>query len=220
MANNSGSIEDIRKKFYEIHELASTSIHESGHVIYGLLHHVKIESVQVFENKKNKRVEGLTHYESRNLPEINDIDLFNERLHTEICLSYAGLIAEQLQFKIITGSDKFPMFLKEGSSDDITSAADLFQKYNLVEAGRKRLNYKRKLFKLIKEELQNNWDAVTLVAHNLFKKKKLNHLDLQKLLTRKTKDKQFWRNKFKEINSIYHANKALDEKDILCIVDI
>ncbi len=219
-SSNSGSIGNIRKKFHETHELISTAYHEAGHTVYGLLHHIKIESVSVFEVKKSKRIEGFCHYDhSRDIATIEDQDLFNDRLHAEICLSYAGLSAERRHFKMISGSDKFPMFLREGSSNDITEAAALFQKYNLVEAGRKRYNYKQKLIKGVNQELQESWDAVTLVAHGLFKKKKLYYSDLQNLLSRKTEDKQFWKDQFKTINYIYNT-EGLDEKEIKTILAI
>ena len=62
MASNTGSITDIRKKFHSLHDLISTSYHEAGHTIYGLLHGLNIELVQVFETKKTKRIDGFTHY--------------------------------------------------------------------------------------------------------------------------------------------------------------
>src|SRR5678816_3676208 len=136
MANSSAGIGNIRKKFHETHELISTAYHEAGHTVYGLLHCIKIESVSVFEVKKSKRIEGFTHYDHpKDIAEIEDPVLFNERLHAEIGLSYAGLVAEKHHFKMISGSDRFPMFLREGSSCDINEAAALFQKYNLVEPG-------------------------------------------------------------------------------------
>lgn len=221
MANNSvGSIGDIRKKFHEIHELISTSYHEAGHTIYGLLHFMKIESVYVFEDKKSKRIEGFTHYNSPTVVDIKDSTLQNNRLYAEIGLSYAGLIAEKHHFKMISGSDKFPMFLKEGSSHDIKSAADLFQKYNISEPGRKRYQYKKKMIRDIDHELQDNWDAVTLVAHGLIKKKKLYFSDLVTLLSKKTEDREFWKEQLKAINYFYDNAASLDEKDLKSILSL
>jgi len=217
-SNNTGSIGNIRKKFHETHELISTAYHEAGHTVYGLLHCIKIESVAIFKDKKSKRIEGFTHYNSLALSDIQDPELFNDRLHSEICLSYAGLIAEKHHFKAISGSDKFPMFLRDGSSSDITSAAALFQKYNLVEPGRKRYNYKQKLMKSIHQELKDHWDAITLVAHGLFKKKKIYYAELQQMLTRKTDDKQFWKENFRDINYLYDNAESLDEKDVKSIL--
>lgn len=217
---NSSAINNIRKKFHETHELISTSYHEAGHTIYGLLHFMRIESVYVFEDKKSKRIEGFTHYNSPTISSIQDSVLFDNRLYAEIGLSYAGLIAEKHQFKMISGSDKFPMFLKDGSSYDITSAAKLFQKYNLSEPGRKRYQSKKKLIKEINLELQANWDAITLVAHALIKKKKLDFPDLMNLLSKKSENKEFWKNQLKAINHFYDNADCLDEKDLKSILSL
>lgn len=221
MSSNPGSIGNIRKKFYETHEFISTAYHEAGHTIYGLLHHVKVESVSVFIDKKSKRIEGFTHYDDNpELANIKDPILLNDRLHTEIGLSYSGLVAEKRYFRMISGSDKFPMFLREGSSNDINSAAALFQKYNLIEAGRKRYNYKKKMMKLIDQELLENWDAISAVAHALFKKNKINYLELQEVLTKKTEHRKFWKEQFKSIDSFYENIEALDEKHLKYILSL
>ena len=65
MTNNGvGTIANVRKKFHSTHELITTSYHEAGHAVYGLLKCMKIEEVSVFENKKTKRIEGFTYYKS------------------------------------------------------------------------------------------------------------------------------------------------------------
>jgi ATP-dependent Zn protease len=221
MANNStGSIGNIRKKFHETHELISTSYHEAGHTVYGLLHFMNIGPVLVFEDKKSKRIHGFTHYDPSQLSQIQDPVLFSDRLHAEIGLSYAGLVAEKRHFKMISGSDKFPMFLKEGSSHDFAEAATLFDKYNLSEPGRKRYKYKQKLLKLVDQELQEHWDAVTLVAHGLFKKKNIELSELKVLLTRKTEDKEFWKKIFKVHDQMYSNSEPLDEKDLKSILSL
>jgi ATP-dependent Zn protease len=220
MADNRGSIADIRKKFHQTHELISTSYHEAGHTVYGLLHFMKIQSVLVFEEKKSKRICGFTHYDSPSIIEIKDPDLFNERLHSEICLSYAGLVAEKRHFKIMSGSDKFPMFLRDGSSTDINYASILFQKYNLMDSGKKRYHYKQSLMREIDVELQDNWDAVTLVAHSLFKKKKLYFHDLRSLLSKKSEHKEFWKKQCLAIGDFYQNAGTLDEKELKSILSL
>jgi hypothetical protein len=198
-------IHDIRKKITQVYEMVLCATHEAGHAIFGLLHHMKVESVCIFENKKTKRVEGLTYFDlGISLEHIYDSKLFNQRLHDEICMRYAGLTAEKHHFKITSGSDRFPIFLRDGSSDDTMNAAKLIRQYNMTDPGRKRYLYKKKAIKETLLELQNNWEAVTLVAHALFKRKKLTYIELQELLTKKTNNKAFWREKFKEINNIYH----------------
>jgi len=219
-SNNAGSIGNIRKKFHYTHELISTAYHEAGHTVYGLLHHMNIDSVLVFEDKKSKRIHGFTHYDPAELSEIQDANLFNDRLHAEICLSYAGLVAEKRSFKLLSGTDKFPMFLREGSCHDFSEAAELFQKWALCKPGRERYNYKQKLIKQIDQELIDHWDAVSLVAHGLFKKKKILFSELQDLLTKKSQNKQFWKNQFKAINYMYNNNETLDEKELKSILSI
>jgi len=221
MANNgSGSIQDIRKKFHETHELISTSYHESGHTIYGLLHFMKIDPVYVFENKKTKRIEGFTHYESKDIETVSDPELLLERVVSEICFSYAGLAAEKYYFKLVSGSDKLPMFLRDGSSDDTLYSASLINKYEVSPPGKKRYDYKKKLIRGVTKELTNNWDAVTLVSHNLFQKKRLNFYDLKDLLTKKTKNKEFWKEQFKKIEYIYNSAENVSDHKLKLIFSI
>lgn len=219
MANNGvGTIDKVRKKVTYTHELISTSYHEAGHTVYALLHHMKVPLVYVYENRKYKRIDGFCHYEMfRDLSNITDEFLFSQRVHAEICIKYAGLTAEKYHFKNISGSDKFPMVLRDGSSEDTLSAAALIKQYNLAEPGRKRYAYKKLLIKETLSELRQHWDAVTLVSHALFNKKKLTYEDIKILLSRKTKDKEFWKNQFKLIDYIFDNIEALDEKELKSI---
>ena len=215
-----GTIGEIRKKVTKTHELISTAYHEAGHTVYALLHHMFVQSVYIFEHKKWKRIHGFTHYNSPSVSSIKDSDLQQSLLINEIKLSYAGLTAEKYHFKCISGSDKFPMFLKDGSSDDTLSAAALMKKYNLAPPGKKRYNYKQKLIRETLHELQLHWDAVTVIAHALFKHKKLSFEDLRLLLTKKTRNKKFWTEQFKEISFIYENAATLDEKQLKYILSV
>lgn len=220
MANNIvGSLDLVRKKLQYTTDLISTSYHEAGHTVYGLLYLMKITSVWVFENKKCKRIEGFTHYELPvDLSEVKDSTLLSEVIKAEICLKYAGLAAEKYHFKSISGSDKYPLFLRDGSSDDTLAAAALIRQYNLVPPGKKRYNFKKKLIKETLKELQDNWDAVTVIAHALFKKKRLSYVTLKKLLTKHTNDPEFWKQIFYNLDSIFSKHAPLDEKDIKYIL--
>jgi len=220
MASNIGSISDIRKKFHKLHDLISTSYHEAGHTIYGLLHGMNIESVSVSETKKTKRIGGITQFNLWDLHEIQDDRVLNNRLSASICIFYAGLLAEKRFFKMISGSDKFPMFLKDGSSDDFAEANTLIKKYNLAEAGPPRYRYKQKLLKEVDKELQQNWDAVTIIAHGLVNKKKLNYLDLKELLLKKANNKEFWRQQFKIHEELRQNSDPLDENAIKYILHL
>lgn len=220
MANNGvGSLDQVRKKLTYTTDLISTSYHEAGHTVYGLLHFMKISSVWVVENKKLKRFEGFCHYEiGLDLSEIKDSVICAERVKAEVCLKYAGLAADRYHFKSISGSDKYPLFLRTGSSDDILEAAALIREYNLAPPGKKRYNFKNKLIKETSKDLQDNWDAVTIVAHTLFKKKRLSYISLKKLLTTQTNDPGFWKHNFSILESIFNKQNPLDEKELKYIL--
>jgi len=212
------SIADIRKKSTYTQDLICTSYHEAGHAIFTLLHNMRVPLINLFENKTNKRVEGYCRYETPiELEDIKDPELFNYQLIAEIKIKYAGLAAEKYHFKTVSGSDKFPMFLRYGSSDDTLSAAALIKQFNLVAPGKKRYNYKQKLIKDTTQLLIEHWDAVVLISHRLFQKKKINYQQLKNILTKKTKNTEFWKNKFKKIEFIF---KNLDELDELKIKPI
>lgn len=221
MANNSvKSITDFKKKAYLIQELISTSYHEAGHTIYGLLRCMKIECVYVFEDKKIKRINGFTYYNSPTLEKIKDFTLLSDRINAEIGLAYSGLIAEKYYFKIGSGSERFPIFLRQGSSNDTYFASKIIKKYNLSPSGKKRFLFKKKIIKDVQQELQENWNAVILVAHALFKNKKLSYLELKELLTKKASNKEFWKKQFEAISYQYDNASTLEEKDFKYMLGI
>lgn len=218
MANNTGSIGDIRKKVTHTHELISTAYHEAGHTIYGLLHYMKVNMVHVFEDKKYKRICGFTHFNYPIAIEVDDLELSKELMKAEICVNYAGLAAEKYHFKNVSGSDKFPGFWKNGSSSDTISAAALIKQYSLATPGRKRYTFKKKLIKETNSELQKHWDAVILVSHALFQRKRLYYSDLKELLIKKSENKEFWKEQFKNIDYIFENGDDLDEKSLKSIL--
>lgn len=202
-------ISDVRKKVTLTHDFISTSHHEAGHTVYGLLHFMMIYSVLIFQNKQNKRVEGWTHYYSPEFDKIEDPALKLERLHAEVGLSYAGLAAEKRQYKLHSGSDKFLTCL-DGSCKDRKEAAELIRKHDLAPAGRQRTNFKKRMIRKVDRELQEHWDAVTIVAHALFRKKRLSFANLKSLLTTKTENKEFWKERFKTISRYYDHEDEFD----------
>lgn len=204
-------ISKVRKKVTLTHDFISTSHHEAGHTIYALLHHMIVHSVWVFINKRNKRVEGWTHYDSIDYSDLEDKELQAERLNAEVGLSYAGLVAEKYVYKLHSGSDKFPSFL-DGSSKDLKEASDIIKKYNIAPPGDKRYNYKKRMVRRVARELEEHWDAVSAVAHALFKKKRLTFNDLKNVLTKKTENKEFWKERMKVIQKAYKS-EDLDEKE-------
>jgi hypothetical protein len=220
MTNESGSINNLRKKVTKTHELIAVSYHESGHTIYGLLHYMKIGSVTVFNNSKSSRGEGTTNYETAFDENISDPVLFDFWLKSELGLCYAGTCAERLYFKIISGSDKVPKFLKEGSEDDMSSAAQLISKYDLAAAGKKRYVYKQKMLKNTAALLEQYWDDIVLISHSLFDKKRLYYTDIKSLLCKKSKNKSFWKEQFKVIDHLSDNAGKLDVKTLKSIMPI
>lgn len=219
MAKGTGSIAEIRKKVTKTHEFISTSYHEAGHTIYALLHLMKVTSVNVFEDKKLKRIHGNTYYDyPSDFDDIQDPYLLNTLLRAEIGISYAGLIAEKTLFRSISGSRQTPTFISDGSQDDNKSAREVIKKYNLAPPGPKRTAYKRKLMREVQHELHTHWDAVMVVSHALFKHRRLSFDDLQELLTKKTHNRKFWKEQFKNICYFYDNSKTLDEKDLKSIL--
>jgi hypothetical protein len=198
-----GSIDYFRKKVTKTYEFISTSYHEAGHTVYGLLNYMNIESIIVYEDKKLKRICGFTYYDSPKLDSIECDELLSNRVHAEIGLSYAGLVAEKRQFALASGSNKFPLFLKDGSSDDTIEASNIMRKYQVAPPGRKRYEFKKKMIREVGTQLQEHWDAVTIIAHALFRKKQLSTAEVKDLLIKKSKNKKFWKNQFKMIESIY-----------------
>jgi len=219
MAKGTGSIADIRKKVTKTHEFISTSYHEAGHTIYALLHLMRVSSASVFEDKKLKRVHGNTYYEyPSDFDEVQDQDLLNTLVRAEVGISYAGLIAEKSLFRSISGSKQTPTFISDGSGSDNKSAREVIKKYNLAPPGPKRTAYKQKVMREVQQELHDNWDAVMVVSHALFRHRRLSFEDLQELLTKKTHNKKFWKDQFKKISHFYNNSKTLDEKDLKIIL--
>ena len=219
MANGVGSIGEIRKKVTKTHEFISTSYHEAGHTIYALLHLMKIIHVAVFENKKLKRIHGETYYDHPvDFNSVKDSDMLANLVRADMGMGYAGLIAEKTLFKSISGSSQTPIFIIEGSADDNKDAAGLMTKYNLVPPGPKRAAFKKKLMREVQGELHFHWEAVTLLAHALFKHRKLSGQDVATLLITRSKNKKFWKEQFKKINYIYDNSASLDEKDLKIMV--
>lgn len=180
------------KVLAEYFDLIMTAHHEAGHVICGLLHQFKIDAVHVFPNSKYQRIDGLTLYDDNPRPS-------SRWLNSEFCISYAGMIAEQILFQNIFGNRKLPMILKGGSSDDIFSAGKLMQKYNVGSPGKSRSRFKKKIIQKTTAQLTKYWDDVILLAHVLIQKRHLYFSDLRLLLIQKSKNKTFWKKQFQKI---------------------
>lgn len=216
MSKGTGSISEIRRKVTKTHEFIYTSYHEAGHVIYALLHLMKVSSVFIAEDKK--RTQGLACYDTPgDLNVLEDPELINILIKAEIGVSYAGLIAERALFKSISGSRKIPTFI-DGATEDNKCARNAIEKYNLAPPGPKRKAFKQKLMREVQNELYTHWDAVTLIAHALFHRRRLKFEDIQTILIKKSRNKKFWKDQFKKINHYHNNCEVLDEKDLKSII--
>jgi RNase P protein component len=219
MAKNAESLSSVRKKVTHTHELIATSHHEAGHTIYALLQFIMVYSVRVFPNKKNKRIEGFTHFYP--LVETHDLEtspLLDNRLNAEVGFYYAGLAAEKLQYKLHSGSDRLPSVLY-GSYQDLKSAATLIKDYQIASPGDKRRNYKKRIIRKVNRELKEYWGDVVIVAHSLFQRKRLSFSDLKNLLTKKSENKEFWKEHLKVLNNLSEKS-PIDEKEFRSILSL
>lgn len=205
---NSGR--SITQKLSRDYELISACYHEAGHTVYGLLNFIKIQAVAVNIFAKNTDDLGYTHYETID-GIFKDHNILEFLKLAEININYAGLVAEKIYYKDICGSDKFPMMLRKGCSEDILKAADLIKKFDLAPPGKKRYLFKKKILRDSKILLEEHWDAIKLIAHALYNKKKLFYSDLKDLLTKKSDNKEFWKNRFRDINLLFDSPETLDE---------
>jgi len=205
---------NVVKKQAHDYELIAMSWHEAAHTICGLYNFTKIYNVHVMSDK---------HTNGNTLYEICDPDNIENKLLAKILLIfevqtlYAGLVGEKLYYKEICGSDNFPMHLRIGSSNDIQDAARIIHKYNLANPGKARFLFKKQVQNDTKNILTEYWDDIRLVAHVLYKNKELEYDELKYFLTRKSINKEFWRDRFKYIKLIYGGNE-LDEKYLKDII--
>ena len=88
----------------------------------------------------------------------------------------------------------------------MSEAAKIIDKHNIVESGQARYLFKKKVFSNVTKELDVHWEDITLLSHLLYKKKSLEYKDIKNCLIKKSKDKKFWKEKFRIIEVIYKDN--------------
>ena len=191
------------------YQLTAACWHESAHTICGLHNFMKVYRVHV---RSNEEEHGRTHYELYDSEVISNKLLLKILLIYEVQTLYAGLVGERMYYKDICGSDAFPMHLRIGSSDDIKHAALIISKYNLAVPGKNRSLFKKQIQRDVKDILMHYWSDVRLIAHCLYKFKDLNFKDLRFYLTHKSDNQEFWKQRFKDIKTLYANNMKLDEK--------
>lgn len=210
---------DSKKNLPNIHDWISTAYHEAGHAIYGLARGMEIPKVIIFKNHQVNMMEGLTYYTYPVAESFANKKIQNYILQSEIGFFYAGLLAEKQFYKISTGSDKFPLLLRNGSSTDTLSAAAIIKKYNLSPPGKERYAFKQKQIKKTYKLVEKYWGDISLIAHALFKKKKLTFLEIEQILIKNSTKKIFWKNQFKLIKQVY-TDPEMDYdvlKNALCV---
>lgn len=90
--------------------------------------------------------------------------------------------------------------------EDMSEAAKIIDKNNIVESGQARYLFKKKVFSNVTKELDVHWEDITLLSHLLYKKKSLEYKDIKNCLIKKSKDKKFWKEKFRIIELIHNQN--------------
>lgn len=205
-----------KKRLSHEFEIITTAFHEAGHVISGLLNMLKVQSVGIdakIDRDKNKDLGYTNFLIAADFQCVEDADLFNELLIREIYVNYAGLAAEKLFYKDTCGTYNIPMIIKVGSYMDRDRCSELISTYNLAPPGKKRFLFKKKALSYSMRQLEESWSDVKLVAHALFRKKRLSYDQLKSLLIRKSEYKEFWKLHFKKINTLYNNYQYMSDKD-------
>jgi hypothetical protein len=200
----------------------TTSFHEAGHALSALLNfgYVHCVSLQISKNKKTPEYLGEARYDgAANLGTVSDPDLINWLVLSDITIYQSGLASEKIFYKEICGTSKVPYIIKEGSQIDFSYVSEIVKKYDLAPPGKKRYLFKNKMFRATQHLLQENWGDVIIIAHALFQSRKLTHLDLKSLLLRKSINKKFWKEQFKNIE-LLNNNTELTDSQIKKIIKL
>lgn len=192
----------LKKQSFD-YELIAMSYHEAGHVVSGLHNYIHVFNAKVMTPKN---LDGNTEYYLYESESIKDEELKKIVLVLELQSLYGGLIAEKMYYKDICGSSKFPMHLRIGSSYDMALASAIIRKNDLAVPGKRTVLFKKQVQNDVEQLLSEHWDAVKVIAHSLYRKKRLTFDKLKYLLTRKTDHQDFWRDRFKKIRLINNEN--------------
>lgn len=137
----------------------------------------------------------MTYYNRHvDFDDIDNKELLSIVLKNDLYVTYAGMIAEKLFYKKISGSNKFPAHLKIGSEQDVKEGYSAIKKYKLSNDTKK---YKNKLMKLTEKVIETYWEDLVKIAHLLYNKRKIKSNDLEKVLK-----STFWKSIFKDIKKI------------------
>ena len=187
----------------------ATAWHEASHTIVYLYYLKKVDRVHIISDQDQY---GLTLITAFDPSESDDKILTKMLILQELQAIYAGLIGEKIYYKEICGLDHFPMHLRSGSSSDIREASRLIQRYRLSTPGRDRYQLKIQIQKDAKKVLQDNWGDVRLIAHALCQTKDLSYQAIKDILTKKSKNRDVWKRKFKMMSFLYASEEITFEQ--------
>lgn len=189
----------------------ATCHHEAGHTICGLHNFFHVPSVQI--TNAHPFDSGETFYFQWDTADVSSSSLIHTFLIFDLQLTYAGLIAEKMYHRDITGSVRFPMHLRIGSAEDMAFIAKQIRKHHLAAPGEETRELKAQIAHDTAEIIHRYWLDVKLVAHRLYQKKRLSFDELKTLLTRHSTDREFWKDRFKKI-ALIHADTPPDEQEV------
>lgn len=199
------------KKDSEDYNSIAISYHEAGHTLIALYNLIEVISV----NMSPKLEEGITSYNTY-VPElVFDEELAKVFIILDLQLGYAGLVSEKIYYTYICGKTVFPARLAKGAADDNLECQKMIIKYNLAPPGKQRTALKKKIKKDVYQILTEYWGDLRLIAHALYKHKRLNYKQLKNILY-KSENKEFWKSRFKKIEMIH--SKPVEEKIVKDII--
>ena len=208
-------ISDQEKKYFEM-DAISRNWHEASHCVIALFNFFKVLHISVIPNEEQ---DGITNYLSSD-GEYDNGGILKLFAKYETQVYYAGYIGERIFYQDLSGSHKLPLYFKIGSSFDFDQASKLIRKYELAETGNPTTKFKKQTQAYVRKILIEHWDAVKLVSHALYQKKRLSYDDIKKLLRFKTSSehKKFWKKRFKQIDYLYKQETVLPENLLLSII--
>lgn len=207
---------DYKIRLSKEFDLISTLFHEAAHTICCLKFYIKVDAVFVkFEQTdENKQAGGGTYYKHIVDTDFTKDDFYYGCMYEEIKINYAGLAAEKLLYKKLTGSNSLPQLIKRGSKYDLDYINKIIKTNNLASPGKERTKLKADLFKETTDLLNENWEDLSLLAHLLFKKRRLEYVEIKKILIKKSVNKSYWKKQFKLIELINKSDFFLKEEEL------
>jgi len=184
----------------------STAWHEASHVICYLYYYRYVFKATLKQSKNYRG--GYTLFQELDLSNVSDKNLKKKLLKQDIQCLYAGMIGESIFYKEICGSHKFPIYMRIGSSSDITTASQIIYNNNLSLPGKQSLALKRKMKSKAKKIVLRYWYDIQLIAHELFLRKEISFQDIFLILTTKSKNKKNWIQKLKTVKYLQEQEET------------